>query len=125
MIVFRVFPRIEFACFLLVATACGFAACSGDSSAESGGDAYEVVDSAGVEIVRNRVAASGLSMLARTEGLRIGVREGPPELELFNVRDVVVSSDGEIFAASSSDNQIRVFGPDGLWRRSFGRQGGG
>ena len=38
---------------------------------------------------------------------------------------VVVAASGEIFVSSSGDNRIVVFGPEGAFRRSFGREGDG
>lgn len=38
---------------------------------------------------------------------------------------VAVAPDGEVFVSSSGDNRIVVFGPDGTFRRSFGREGDG
>lgn len=38
---------------------------------------------------------------------------------------VAVAAGGEIFVSSSGDNRIAVFGPDGAFRRSFGREGDG
>jgi hypothetical protein len=124
MTTFRLLREIGFWPLAVVAAA-GVAACGSGSSAESGGEAFEVVDSAGVEIVRNHVGDAGLSRLGRTEALRIGVREGPPELELYGVRDVVVGPDDEVFAALQNDGEIRVYDASGAWLRTIGREGAG
>jgi DNA-binding beta-propeller fold protein YncE len=38
---------------------------------------------------------------------------------------VAVAASGEVFVSSSGDSRIVVFGPDGAFRRSFGREGDG
>jgi DNA-binding beta-propeller fold protein YncE len=48
---------------------------------------------------------------------------GPGKLE--QPIGVAVSDEGEIFVSSSGDHRIVVFGRDGSFRRSFGREGSG
>lgn len=98
-------------------------AADGPGAAAAG---FTSTDSAGVEVVRNEPAGGPDDhRLALREEFRIGVLEGPPELELNGVRDVVVGPEGEIFAALQIDAEIRVFGPDGAYVRTLGRQGQG
>ena len=59
------------------------------------------------------------------ETLRIGVASGPEEYEFFDIAGIDVSSSREIFVANAGTSQIRVYGSDGVYRRSIGRDGDG
>src|SRR5688572_24224209 len=56
--------------------------------------------------------------------VRIG-GEGVAETEFQGVVGAVRLSTGEIAVADRGSNQIRYFGPDGTFRRAFGRAGQG
>ena len=56
--------------------------------------------------------------------VRIG-KEGVAETEFHGVAGAVRLSSGEIAVADRGSNQIRYFGPNGDFRRSFGREGAG
>lgn len=56
--------------------------------------------------------------------LRIGA-DGVPEAEFYRVAGAVRLASGEIAVADGGSNQVRYFGPDGSFRRTFGRQGSG
>ncbi|MGQ0702247.1 MAG: hypothetical protein ACT4PM_03840 [Gemmatimonadales bacterium] len=56
--------------------------------------------------------------------VRIGT-EGVPEAEFHRVAGAVRLPNGEIAVADGGSNQVRYFGPDGTFRRAFGRQGAG
>lgn len=51
--------------------------------------------------------------------------EGGPETEFHRVAGAVRLGDGEIAVADAGSNEVRYFGPDGTYRRSFGRLGSG
>ncbi len=59
-----------------------------------------------------------------SETLRIGA-EGRPETEFHRVAGAVRLANGEIAVADRGSNRVRYFGPDGTFRRSFGREGAG
>lgn len=102
-------------------TAWLLASCSGDHPAE---EAVTIVrDSAGVVIVENRVDASA-AICEATERLRIGEVTGAPEYELYSVFDSGELPDGSI-AVTEGAGHVRVYGPDGEHRHTFGRRGDG
>jgi plasmid stability protein len=59
------------------------------------------------------------------ERLTIGESTGAPEYELFRVTDATVLQDGSIAVANRGTAEVRVYGPDGRYVRSFGREGQG
>ena len=63
----------------------------------------------------------------RLEGptVSIGSADGPEESQLHGVRAVARLSDGRIVIANSGSAELRVYGPDGRWSRSIGREGDG
>jgi hypothetical protein len=106
--------------FMLVA-ACG----GGQSGASSAG---AVRDSAGITIVENATPAwtdSAAWRIADTPALSIGVAEGDPDHELYQVRGAVRLSDGTIVVANGGTHQLRFYDADGALRGTAGRQGGG
>lgn len=56
--------------------------------------------------------------------VRIGT-EAVPEAEFYRVAGAVRLANGEIAVADRGSNQVRYFGPDGTFRRTFGREGSG
>lgn len=103
---------------LSVSMMTGIAACGRDGS--SSADSVEVVDSAGVRVVRNSGPswAAGEAWLvdAEPEWLR-GELEGPAETRFFQIRDVALRGDGSVVVADGGSAEIRAFGADGehLW----------
>ncbi len=59
------------------------------------------------------------------EDLRIGAVEGTGPDVLGNVIALEVDAEGRIFVLESQAKEIRVFGRDGVFVRSFGREGAG
>jgi hypothetical protein len=62
--------------------------------------------------------------LSESPTLTIGT-EGAAEAEFHRVAGAVRLGNGQIAVADGGTNQIRYFGPEGAFRRAFGRQGGG
>jgi hypothetical protein len=101
-----------------------FAAC-GDSGSAGGG--FIVRDSAGVSIAEN--AGDGewggreTWHVSKAPLVDIGVLEGAPEYQLFQVRSALRLADGRIVVANASE--LRFFDADGTYLRTAGQQGSG
>ncbi len=105
-------------CVLL--SACGG---KGDASAAS-----TVRDSAGVSIVESKAARwkEGEGWTVTMEpAVSIGVEEGPEELQLSGVSDVVRLSDGRVAVADGGSSQVRLFDGAGRHVGAVGRAGEG
>ena len=59
------------------------------------------------------------------EELRIGVASGEEQYQFFEIRMIDVSPRDEIFVANAGTSEIRVYGFDGVYRRSMGSEGDG
>ena len=83
-------------------------------------------DSAGVAIVVNPVQGlwPDLPRWQLREVTRIGA-EGDPNYVFGHIAGVVESSDGRIFVLDQQAAQVKVYGPDGGYERSFGGAGSG
>jgi hypothetical protein len=106
---------------LLVATACS-------SGGESGIPAYESRDSAGVEVVWTGppMYPDSVTWVVELEpALQIGTQGGEFPYLLSRVRDAGRTPDGRIVILEGESLELRVFGPDGVHIRSFGRRGDG
>jgi len=57
--------------------------------------------------------------------LEIGVESGAPEYMLAGVRAAISLDDGRIALANAGTYEVRLYQPDGIHSRSFGRQGQG
>jgi hypothetical protein len=102
-----------------VAYGCG----PGAPAPESAG--VEIVDSAGVELVRNldgRVDTTGVAVELR---LRIGEADGPETLLFHQIGGIATDDAGRIFVADQGTRAIRVFDADGAYIRRFGAAGAG
>lgn len=100
-------------------------ACSGSGASNS---TALVRDSVGVSVVENGAvpydAAVGWALFPEPI-VDIGVVEGDPEYQLFQVRDAVRLDDGSIVVLNGGSSEVRVFGGDGAHLYSFGSQGEG
>ena len=63
--------------------------------------------------------------LSEAPVLEIGVREGAEEYQFFRVGGSVRLPDGRIVVANTGARELRVFGPDGTFRKTVGRDGEG
>lgn len=103
---------------VLVATSCG-----GERGPTS---SVIVTDSAGVKIVDNGELDPSLDLLASPVPiLQIGVLDGAPELQLFEVSDVKRLSDGGIAVANAGSRELRIYNSDGSHRATAGGSGQG
>jgi hypothetical protein len=82
---------------------------------------HEVVDSAGIQLVRNGGTADTIEL---THDLRIGTVDGPEELQFFRVTALAVAPDGAVLVGDGSGT-IREFDGAGGFVRSIGRRGDG
>ncbi|MDH4352300.1 MAG: hypothetical protein OEW56_14220, partial [Gemmatimonadota bacterium] len=85
-------------------------------------------DSAGITIVENAMpawTAEDAWTVAAEPALVLGVDEGDPDHEFFQITGVTRLSDGTIVVANSGTQQLRYYDPDGTLRTSAGRKGGG
>jgi hypothetical protein len=108
---------------LISGLACWLAACG--PSADSDRDRFEVVDSAGVQVVHNRYAGFDTTAVEMVEDLRIGVRDGDERYQFFRAFGFNVDSLGRILVANLGTSTIRVFDHDGRFVREIGAQGNG
>lgn len=98
------------------------AGCAGADG--GGGDGVVVRDSAGVTIVENP-ALDPTRVLPLTLDLSVGVVDGDPAYQLFQVSDLALLSDGGLAIANGGSREVRVYGPDGTHRTTFGGAGQG
>ncbi len=109
-----------FAAFIATLAACG------RDAAEA--TVAMVRDSAGVRIVENTAPAWGSEpawRLSDRPSLDIGVLDGDPAYQLFQVTGAIRLSDGRIVVANSGTSELRYYAPDGVFERASGREGGG
>jgi hypothetical protein len=113
----------------MVVPALVFAAgCGGDA----GGTAEwtgSVQDSAGVQLVRNSLAAMWGEADAWTleDVMMIGEAAGDPDYQFGNIAQggIAVTDDGRIFVVDQQAQHLKVFGPDGPYQRTIGQPGSG
>lgn len=85
-------------------------------------------DSAGVTLVdlpSIAAADTGALVLSSEPVLTIGVQQGDPAREFDRIVVVRFLDDGGVAVANRGSSDVRVFGPDGAWRRTLGRAGEG
>lgn len=94
----------------------------------TGGAGPIVRDSAGVVIVENTVGAwsEGASWrLSDVPLVDIGVLEGDPSYQLFQVAGALRLTDGRIVVANRGTNELRFYDAVGVYLGASGRKGGG
>jgi hypothetical protein len=106
--------RVVALVLLLPAGACG-------TLADRPAVQHEVVDSAGIQLVRNGAAADTIAL---TPDLSIGTVDGPEDLQFFRVTALAVAPDGAVLVGDGSGT-IREFDGAGGFVRSIGRRGDG
>jgi len=102
------------------------AACGG--GADGGGEwTGTVVDSAGVQLVKNSVTplwgpgeAWGFE-----DVLTIGEAAGDPDYQFGQITGLDATSDGRILVLDSQAQNVKVFSPDGTFVRTIGKAGSG
>lgn len=86
---------------------------------------FEVVDSAGIELVRNLDPAVDTLSSELIEVLRLGTVDGPEETQFHLIRDIALDAAGRLFITDLGSQSVRVFTPDGRFVRRFGGAGRG
>lgn len=110
----------------VVATAAGTV--SGCGAVDSAGAGPVVRDSAGITIVENTspLWAEGEAWrLSAEPSVDIGVLEGDPEYQLFEVSGAARLPDGRIVIANGGTHELRFYDAAGRFLRSVGREGEG
>jgi hypothetical protein len=100
-------------------------ACGGDSgpAAHEWQAAYDTI---GDTIVVRTESGSVWGDTARlVADLTIGQFEGPDEYMFGSLQSLAVAGDGSIYAFDRHATELRKYGPDGTYRGTFGREGGG
>ena len=100
--------------------------CSSGGNTNAGVE-FEVLDSAGVQIVSNRgTGEGGGERLGLEEDLRLGSLEGDrEELLFFNILDILLDERGRIYVGNDQTGTVRLFDSDGTFVREFGGKGQG
>jgi len=105
----------------------GSAVGCGDSSTARSGTA-PARDSAGIAIVENQTPVwpegSGWTV-SPNPTLEMGVAEGDPDQEFYQIAGVTRLSDGTVVVANAGTQQLRYYAADGSLRHTVGRKGGG
>ena len=113
-------PALSRFCMLMVMAGC---------TRDPGSSAWDGVvrDSAGIQIVDN--PSLGLWAVDEAwelrEALRVGEADGDPNYQFGEIVGITLGEGGEIFVLDQQTAQVRVFSPDGMFRRTFGRPGAG
>lgn len=85
-----------------------------------------VSDSAGITIIDSGVLDSTLVLSGSPHpALKIGVIDGPAEMQFFRVSDVKRLSDGGIAVANAGSRELRIYNPGGTHRATAGGTGQG
>ena len=106
---------------VVVGVAIAIVACG--ESREITPSGVEVTDSAGTRIVTSPPREAVFADLAAEPALSIGLLDGPEELLFGDIESVARDAAGNLIVADGQALEIRIFGPDGGWLRSLGREG--
>lgn len=117
----RYSPLVVLASLTLVSSACSV-------GSSNGGSGHAVRDSAGIRIVENYSPSWSEGeewRIGPEPAVSIGVAEGEPEYQLFQVSDATRLEDGRIAIVNSGTKEVRVFDPGGLYVETVGGEGDG
>jgi len=106
---------------LLSLSACSTDAASDDASAWRA-DTSMVGDTVVVETLSGSVWGDTADLVPEVS---IGMLDGPPEYTLGQIYALAMGPDGTIYAMDRHVPALRVYDPDGTYRTTFGRSGGG
>jgi len=87
-----------------------------------------VRDSAGLTLVESPGPSTDDDLswaLDSVPRLDIGALDGPPELQLYQVRGAIRLEDGGVAVLNAGTREVRLYGPDGRYLGSMGGQGDG
>lgn len=113
-------PRPGIAALALVASS----ACVGTAQEA---DTTTSRDSLGIVIVENEAPPRTEApwRLDTASVIDLGSQSGDPHQEFSDFVHPVRLTDGRLVVANGGSNELRIFGPDGKWQKSVGRQGSG
>jgi hypothetical protein len=118
----RLAPKL----FALALLGVGSVACAGDRATDDGRRWEAIRDTIGDTLVVRTVSGSIWGDTADLVPLvSIGMLEGPPEYTFGQIVSLAVGPDGTIYAMDRHVPALRVYEPDGTYRTTFGRGGGG
>lgn len=107
-----------------LASAIGLFGCGGGESMESAGAVFDSLPD-GTPIVRYAQLGSVETVVDLQPDLTLGSIDGEGPEVFGDVRGIDAGSDGEIFVLDAQALEVRVFGPEGDFRRTLSRQGEG
>ena len=103
-----------------------FTACSSEGREGGGREWQAVYDTIGDTIVVRTVAGSVWGDTAElVPEVTIGMFDGPEEYIFGQIVSLAMGADGTIYAMDQQVPALRVYNPDGSYRTTFGREGGG
>jgi len=97
------------------------------ASAERQATTTTTRDSAGIRIVENQAPAQPNApwTLDTVAGVDLGSQSADPNHEFSGYVVPFRLADGRLVVANGGSNELRFFGPDGVWQKSVGRRGSG
>ncbi len=98
---------------------------SGCATGDARAGKSTIRDSAGITIVESSAPATPVYRTVDSTPLLDLGGEGDPHVEFNRVVGPVLLADGGVVVGDGGTVELRVFGPDGAWRRNIGRKGGG
>jgi hypothetical protein len=109
-----------------MALAIGVTACGGDGGRRSEAQWQAVSDTVGDTVTVRTLSGSLWGDTAYLEAeVTIGMMDGPDEYLIGDPRSIAVGDDGVIYMLDRQVPVIRSYGPDGMYLRDIGREGGG
>jgi hypothetical protein len=85
----------------------------------------EVIDSAGVQLIRNLDRSVDTTAVLLTEQLRIGVADGAEQYQFHMITGIALDEHGRVFVSDFGTQAVRVFDASGRFVRKFGGPGKG
>lgn len=110
----------------LLAVLASISACGGDAgSSVTWTGTVDTLPDGRVAVVSESPFWTDATSPVFEEELRLGSMMGEGPDSFGEVRDLLLDAEGRIYVLESQAQEIRVFGPDGEWLHTIGRQGEG
>ncbi len=110
---------------LLAVAAFAAAACEPPHPGDVWTTTADTLPSGAVRVVNAPPGPTAPPTWTLEEEARIGTRDQPGPASFGQLKGLVVTSEGDIVVLDAQAQEIRVFGPDGSHRSTFGGKGGG